>query len=150
MGFFFFNRVIPVISVVLRKTTLTISMLTGEPISTESETERVVFVSTTEITEITRLKIQSSGDRCLHSLPNDKIRRIENIVGKGENAGYQHFILFLQCFQKASFPGSLKVGVMWQRVKHGHYNDLPVDDLHNKNQGISHHALDKASLATCF
>ena len=24
----------------------------------------------------------------------------ENIVGKGENAGYQHFLLFPQCFQK--------------------------------------------------
>ena len=31
--------------------------------------------------------------------------RVENIVGKGENAGYQHFLLFLQCFQKASYPG---------------------------------------------
>ena len=30
---------------------------------------------------------------------------VENIVGKGENAGYQHFLLFLQCFEKASFPG---------------------------------------------
>ena len=28
--------------------------------------------------------------------------RIENIVGKGENAGYQHFLLFQQCFQKPS------------------------------------------------
>ena len=27
---------------------------------------------------------------------------VENIVGKGENAGYQHFLLFPQCFQKAS------------------------------------------------
>ena len=25
--------------------------------------------------------------------------RIENIVGKGENAGYQHFPLLPQCFQ---------------------------------------------------
>ena len=25
--------------------------------------------------------------------------RVENIVGKGENAGYQHFPLFSQCFQ---------------------------------------------------
>ena len=25
--------------------------------------------------------------------------RVENSVGKGENAGYQHFLLFLQCFQ---------------------------------------------------
>ena len=27
--------------------------------------------------------------------------RKENIVGKGENGGYQHFLFFLQCFQKA-------------------------------------------------
>ena len=27
--------------------------------------------------------------------------REENIVGKGENAGYQHFLLFPHCFQKA-------------------------------------------------
>ena len=27
---------------------------------------------------------------------------IENIVGIGENGGYQHFLLFPQCFQKAS------------------------------------------------
>ena len=41
---------------------------------------------------------------------------VENIVGKGENAGYQHFLLFPQCFQNASFPGSLKVGIVWKRV----------------------------------
>ena len=29
--------------------------------------------------------------------------RVENIMGKGENSGYQHFLLFQQCFQKASF-----------------------------------------------
>ena len=32
--------------------------------------------------------------------------RVENIVGKGEIAGYQHILLFSQCFQKASFPES--------------------------------------------
>ena len=31
---------------------------------------------------------------------------VENIVGKGENAGCQHFLLFPQCFQKASLSGS--------------------------------------------
>ena len=31
--------------------------------------------------------------------------RVENIVGKGENAGYQHFLLFPQCFQKTTFSG---------------------------------------------
>ena len=25
--------------------------------------------------------------------------RVENTEGKGENAGYQHFLLFRQCFQ---------------------------------------------------
>ena len=39
--------------------------------------------------------------------------RVENIVGKEENAGYQHFLLFPQCFQRASSLGSLKVGIVW-------------------------------------
>ena len=39
--------------------------------------------------------------------------RVENMVGKGENAGYQHFLLFPQCFQKSSISGSLKVGIVW-------------------------------------
>ena len=29
----------------------------------------------------------------------------ENTVGKGENAGCQHFLLFPQCFPKPSFKG---------------------------------------------
>ena len=34
---------------------------------------------------------------------------VENIVGKGEKAGYQPFLLFPQCFQEASSSGSLKL-----------------------------------------
>ena len=75
-----------------------------------------------------------SMKRGLNSLPNNKILdlsklkafaddkinvsenlkfvfRIENIVGNEENAGYQHFLLFSQCFQKASFTRLLKVGI---------------------------------------
>ena len=37
--------------------------------------------------------------------------RVENIVEKGENAGYQYFLLFPQCFQKVSFSGLLKSGL---------------------------------------
>ena len=60
--FFFQNRVI---SVFFRYTTgnhspLTISVLTGEPVSMESEVVSVVSLCTTEISEITRLKIRSS------------------------------------------------------------------------------------------
>ena len=63
----------------------------------------------------------------MNSLPNDKIGdwlkleanandnmkvnenlkfaivRVENIVDKGENAGYQHFLLFPQCFSKTPY-----------------------------------------------
>ena len=38
--------------------------------------------------------------------PTQKLKsvmeKVENFVGEGENVGYQHFLLFLQCFQKAS------------------------------------------------
>ena len=37
---------------------------------------------------------------------------VEKIVRKGENAGYQHFLLFPQCFQKASYEGALKVVIV--------------------------------------
>ena len=43
--------------------------------------------------------------------------RVENIVGKGENAGYQHFLLFPQYFLPSTISGLLKVGIEWQRVK---------------------------------
>ena len=39
---------------------------------------------------------------------NFVLRRVENIVAKGEDAGCQHFLLFLQSFQKASSSRLLK------------------------------------------
>ena len=44
--------------------------------------------------------------------------KIENIMGKEENAGYQHFLLFPQCFQKALSSGLLKARIGLQRVKY--------------------------------
>ena len=73
----------------------------------------------------------------LNSLPDDKIlglpkmkaladdksnvtqnirvmfHRIKNIVGKEENAGYQHFLLFPQRFQKAFSSSASKVVIVW-------------------------------------
>ena len=43
--------------------------------------------------------------------------RVENIVEKGENAGYQHFLLFPQYFEKASFPDTSKGVIVWKWVK---------------------------------
>ena len=34
-----------------------------------------------------------------------------------ERSKDQHFLFFLQCFQKAAFPGTLKVEIVWYRVK---------------------------------
>ena len=42
---------------------------------------------------------------------------VENIVGKGENTGFQHFLLYPQCFEKASFPDKSKGVIVWERVK---------------------------------
>ena len=33
---------------------------------------------------------------------------VENILGKGENAGYQHFLLFPKCFKKPHSSGQEK------------------------------------------
>ena len=44
--------------------------------------------------------------------------REENIVGKGENAGYQHFLIFPKSFQRASLSGMLKVVIVW--LTHSH------------------------------
>ena len=44
-----------------------------------------------------------ADDKFLMLLKRFIFYREENIVGKGENAGYQHFLLFPQYFQKAFF-----------------------------------------------
>ena len=45
-------------------------------------------------------------------IPTQKLKfvlgKVEKMVGKGEDTGYQHFHLFPQCFQKLSFPEVLK------------------------------------------
>ena len=58
-------------------------------------------------------KRQNFGLTKLKAFADDKIiviqklkfvlGRVENIVGKGENAGYQHFLLLPQSFQNVSF-----------------------------------------------
>ena len=49
-------------------------------------------------------KLKAFADDKINMTSNLKfvLVRVENIVGKGENAGYQHFLLFLQFFHKDS------------------------------------------------
>ena len=58
-------------------------------------------------------KFTAFADDKLNTIMISVSDRVENIVGNGENAGYQHFLLFPQCFQKTSFSGSLKFGIVW-------------------------------------
>ena len=44
-------------------------------------------------------------------------KQVENTVGKGEIARYEQFLLFLQCFQKACFPGASKGIIVWDGLK---------------------------------
>ena len=39
--------------------------------------------------------------------------KVENIVEKGENAGYQHFLLFPTTFSKGIFLRVVKVRIVW-------------------------------------
>ena len=41
---------------------------------------------------------------------------VGNIVGKGEKAGCQHFLLSSQCFKKAFFPDTSKGVNVWEWV----------------------------------
>ena len=43
--------------------------------------------------------------------------KVVNIVEKGENAGYQLFLLFQQRVEKASFPDTSKSVIVWEWVK---------------------------------
>ena len=47
-----------------------------------------------------RSKLKAFADDKIDVTENLKfiLGRVENIAGKGENAGYQHFLLFPQCF----------------------------------------------------
>ena len=52
---------------------------------------------------LVRSKLKAFADDKLIGIQNALfvLDKIENIVGKEENAGYQHFLLVLKCFQKA-------------------------------------------------
>ena len=59
-------------------------------------------------------KLKAFGDDKINVTEKLKFEfaRVEIIVGKGENAGNQHFLVFPR-FSKPSFSGSLKVGIVW-------------------------------------
>ena len=75
------------------------------------------IVSLGNVLDLPQLKPFSEHKLYVDQMIEFDSERLENNVGKGENAGYQHFLLFPQCFQMSSLPASLKVCDVWQRFK---------------------------------
>ena len=59
---------------------------------------------------------------------------MENTVGKVEIARYEQFLLFPQCFQKASFPEASKGVVVWEWVNR-------AKNMVGKGENVSHQHL---------
>ena len=76
-----------------------------------------ILVPNNKILHWSKLKGYADNKRNVRGKLKFVLERVENIVGKDENVGYHHFLLFPQCFQKLSFSGLLKVGIVWYRVK---------------------------------
>ena len=72
----------------------------------------LALLSNDKILDLTKFKAFADNK----IIPTQKFKfileRVENIVRKGENAGYQHFLLFPQCF-KSFLLRVLKVGIVW-------------------------------------
>ena len=58
--------------------------------------------------DLFKLKAFADDKISVHKKLKFGLEKVENILGIGENAVHQHFHLFPQCFQKASFSRSLK------------------------------------------
>ena len=55
-----------------------------------------------KILDLTKLKEFADKKLNVAKMTISLFDRVENTVGKGENAGYQHFLLFPLCFPKPS------------------------------------------------
>ena len=73
-----------------------------------------------KIVDLSKLKALADDKLNVTQKLKFALGRVENIVGIGENAGYQLFLLFPQCFKKATLSGSLKVGFVCSILVEGH------------------------------
>ena len=60
------------------------------------------FDTAVRILAMTKLKAYADEKSIFTKMMFTVFDRVENIVGKGENSGHQHFLLFPRCFQKLS------------------------------------------------
>ena len=77
----------------------------------------VNFLPNDKILDLSKLNALADDNLNANNKLKFGLERVENIAGKGENAGYHHFLLFPQYFQKASSRELLKVGTVRKMVK---------------------------------
>ena len=70
------------------------------------------YLSNDKILDITKLEAFADDKLNFIKMTISLFDTVENTLGKGENARFQHF-LFPLCFPKPSSLGSLKVGIVW-------------------------------------
>ena len=73
--------------------------------STQRQIASFNFLPNNKFLDWSKLKAFADNKRNLAEKLKFILGRVENIVGKGENVGFQHFFLFPQCFQMASISG---------------------------------------------
>ena len=66
-----------------------------------------------KILDVTKLKAFAGDKINVAQMMISVFDKVENVMGKGENAGNQQFLLSPQCFRNASFLGLSKVGIVW-------------------------------------
>ena len=88
-----------------------------------------MFIPLSKDKILDRSKLKAFADDKINLNKNSKFvfGRVENIVGKGENAAYQHFLLFTQSFQKPSHSELLKMGIVWYRVNNATCNSFVIE-----------------------
>ena len=86
--------------------------------------KRVNSLPNNKILDLSKLKAVSDDIINVTEKLEFVLGRVKNIVGKGENAGYQHFPLFTNFFQNVSFSRSLKVVIVSERVNIEYYDSV--------------------------
>ena len=84
--------------------------------STEFAVQRINSSPSDKILALIKFKALADNKIIVTKTMKFLLGRIGKIVGKRENAGYQHFLPFPQSFLQFSFQEVLKFGIVWQWV----------------------------------
>ena len=90
----------------------TTAILTDGFQNNRAQSFSLTFLPNDKILDVTKLKAFADDTSNVARIMIFLLDRVENTVGKGENAGYQHFLLFPLCFPEPSSLRWSKVGIV--------------------------------------